>query len=151
MATRITLAFGRLAVAHGLVLRARDARLLDEALTNETYDVVAVEDNSMGVYRLLGDVPAILTEHEVRRSRSVAAPPLRPDRWKDWVFEETDWRRWRGYLPRVWQPFDVLQVFGQRDADLVKQMSPTLVETRPRQSLRRKSASTPTARTGRDQ
>ena len=103
-------------------------RLLSELLAEDQFDVVAVEDNAMAVYELAGSAPAVLTEHEVRRPRGLAAPPWRPDEWASWAVSETDWRRWHRYLARVWEPFDALQVFGERDAGLMGQMAPAVAE-----------------------
>jgi glycosyltransferase involved in cell wall biosynthesis len=103
-------------------------RLLDRLLAEEHYDVVAIEDNSMGVYRFGEDVPTVLTEHEVRRPRALAPPPWQPDRWASWAVSETDWRRWGRYLTNVWQRFDALQVFTDRDAALMAELAPGLSE-----------------------
>src|SRR5207253_2267142 len=37
-----------------------------------------------------------------------------------------DWRRWRSYQPRVWQRFDRLQVFSERDAARIGELAPEL-------------------------
>jgi polysaccharide biosynthesis protein PslH len=108
-------------------------RTVRRLLETRGFDVVAVEDNSMGVYRYPPTVPRVLTEHEVRRPR-----PL------DWgratrgggagMLAELDWRRWRSYQAAIWNRFELVQVFTQRDADAVLEVAPHLegrVRTNP--------------------
>jgi glycosyltransferase involved in cell wall biosynthesis len=101
---------------------------LDALAETRGFDAAIVEDNAMGVFRLPADVPALLTEHEVRRSRAVARPPGAPSAWPRWAFAEADWRRWAGYQRRVWSQFDVLQVFTERDAGRLCELAPELAE-----------------------
>jgi glycosyltransferase involved in cell wall biosynthesis len=99
---------------------------LDELAAAQRFDVVAVEDSSMAVFRLPAGVPAVLTEHEVRRPRPLAPPPTRPAGWIDWAFGELDWRRWRGFQGTAWRRFDLIQAFGERDAAAISSLAPDL-------------------------
>jgi glycosyltransferase involved in cell wall biosynthesis len=111
----------------------RELQAVLDGLTSErTFDVVALEDNSMGRYVLPASLPRVLTEHEVRRGRAVARPPLRPSLWPAWAFREMDWHRWPAYQRDVWSAADLVQVFTPRDADAVSELAP---ELRPRVRL----------------
>ncbi len=84
------------------------------------FDVVAVEDSSMALYRLPAGVPAVLTEHEVRvprASRRRAAGPRS-------ILRELDWRRWSSFQRRAWRRYARLQVFSERDARAVADLAP---------------------------
>ena len=99
-------------------------RVLDQLLAEQHFDVVAVEDNSMAMYQLDTSAATILTEHEVRDPRSVQWRPGSPRQWPAWAFREADWHRWRRYQRRTWQRFDTLQVFTERDAQMVGELRP---------------------------
>lgn len=98
--------------------------VLDRLGATRTFDVVVVEDSAMGVLTLPRGVPAVLTEHEVRRPRPPARPagPVRD--LPRAVLHEADWRRWRTFQPAVWRRFDRIQVFGPRDADAIAALAP---------------------------
>lgn len=100
--------------------------ILDRLFTNQQFDLVIVEDNAMGVYDYHTNTPLLFTEHEVRRPR-----PLDWRFWQHrnlpaWFFAETDWRRWRDYQRHVWEKFDHIQVFSDRDAKAIRRMVPDL-------------------------
>jgi glycosyltransferase involved in cell wall biosynthesis len=101
---------------------------IDALTTERRFDVAVVEDNAMAVFRLPPALPALLTEHEVRRPRSIAAPPRAPRAWPNWVLTEVDWRRWPGYQRRVWCRFDAVQVFTNRDGAAVAMLAPNLAD-----------------------
>jgi len=93
-------------------------------LDGRSFDVVAVEDNSVAGFRLPDGVPSVLTEHEVRRPRPY-----------DWhggprrTLGEADWHRWPAYERRVWRRYDRLQVFTARDAAHAAEIAPDLGES----------------------
>lgn len=101
-------------------------RLIDAVIDQAEPDLILVEDNAMGVYRYRRPVPTIFTEHEVRRPR-----PLHWESWTwrgmgHWILREWDWHRWPNYQRSVWQKFDHLQVFTERDAHSMLALAPNL-------------------------
>src|SRR5215207_108584 len=100
--------------------------ILDDLFARRTFDVVHVEDNAMGIYRLPHGVPSLFTEHEVRAPRDV--------RWTAWMrdglyrglLDEMDWHRWRRYQREVWSRFDLIQVLTARDARVVERIAPAV-------------------------
>ena len=114
--------FGR-AVAHVDVVRAEHA-LVDGAVL--PLDVVAVEDNAMGVYRYRTQTPIVLTEHEVRRPRPFDWRSILQTRDVGRLIAELDWQRWRSYQKRVWEAGDRIQVFTPRDAHAIQEVAPEL-------------------------
>lgn len=99
-------------------------RILDRLAAERRFDVVAVEDSAMSVYRFPRGVPTVFTHHEVLRPRPVDWHPGPPRHWPAWAFGELDWRRWRRFQPEVWRRFDRVQVFSGRDADSVADLAP---------------------------
>jgi glycosyltransferase involved in cell wall biosynthesis len=99
-------------------------RILDGMSAERQFDVVAVEDSSMSLFRYPAGVPAVLTHHEVLRSRGVDWGAGTPSRWPGWAFGELDWRRWARFQPEAWRRFDRVQVFSERDADSVAALAP---------------------------
>jgi glycosyltransferase involved in cell wall biosynthesis len=101
-------------------------QVIDRLLAGNRFDVVAVEDNAMAVYRFDTAVPLILTEYEVRRPRPFGWQwgPVR--HWPRSALREADWARWPRYQRSVWRRFDVLQVFTPRDAAAVRTQAPEL-------------------------
>jgi glycosyltransferase involved in cell wall biosynthesis len=100
---------------------------IDRLAAVHEFDLIAVEDSSMAVFRLPAAVPAVLTEHEVRRPRPVdwrlgGAPRT----WPGWAFGELDWRRWPRFQRQAWGRFDLVQAFGERDAAAIAQLAPEL-------------------------
>jgi glycosyltransferase involved in cell wall biosynthesis len=99
---------------------------LDALVVPGAFDVVAVEDNAMGIYRYRRDVPAVLTEHEVRRPRPIEWRAAMPAEAARHALREADWRRWAAYERRTWAQFDRLHVFTRRDAAAVAEIAPEL-------------------------
>ena len=101
-------------------------RLLDRLLTETTFDLVQVEDNSMASYSYRMRTPTVLTEHEVR----LPSPTERSGLWKaslvQRVLNKAEQRRWRGYQPTVWRRFDRIQVFTPHDAAAIQTIAPDL-------------------------
>jgi len=101
---------------------------IDRLAAERTFDVVHVEDNAMGVYRLPRGVPSLFAEHEVRTPRDV--------RWTEWLREpdgpyrglldEIDWHRWDRYQRAVWRRFDLVQALTERDARTMRRLAPEL-------------------------
>jgi glycosyltransferase involved in cell wall biosynthesis len=94
-------------------------RTFDRLVAARRFDVIAAEDNAMGIYRYPRDIPTVLTEHEVRQGDAPEWRLRRP-------FRELDWRRWPSYHRSAWRRFDRLQVFTDRDADAVRALAPEL-------------------------
>lgn len=99
-------------------------RLIDRLAAEREFDVVAVEDSAMSVFRYPAGVPTVFTHHEVLRPRPVAwrsGPGVsRPG----WAFGELDWRRWASFQRRAWGKFDRVQVFSHRDAEAIAELAP---------------------------
>jgi polysaccharide biosynthesis protein PslH len=99
---------------------------LDRLAGTQPFDVVAVEDNSMGVLRLPPHIPSVLTEHEVRAShRTDGRPNPHGERIRRTV-QALDLYRWHRYQSTVWRKFDRVQVFTDRDARLVSDAVPEI-------------------------
>ena len=102
-------------------------RIIDRLVRERAFDVIAVEDNAMGVYRYPREVPTVLTEHEVRRARPFRSPG-RPGRgWIGRVLAEIDWHRWPRYQRVTWSRFDLVQAFTRRDAEEIASSAPSLM------------------------
>jgi glycosyltransferase involved in cell wall biosynthesis len=99
-------------------------RILDRLGAERSFDVVAVEDSAMSVFRYPSGVPTVFTHHEVLRPRPVDWHPGAPRDWPGWAFAELDWRRWRRFQSEAWRRFDRVQVFSRRDADTVAELAP---------------------------
>lgn len=99
-------------------------RIIDRLGAERSFDVVAVEDSAMSVFRYPAGVPTVFTHHEVLRPRSVDWSAGPPRRWPAWAFGELDWRRWARFQPEAWRRFDLVQVFSQRDAEQVAELAP---------------------------
>jgi glycosyltransferase involved in cell wall biosynthesis len=99
-------------------------RIVDRLGTERDFDVVAVEDSAMSVFRYPAGVPTVYTHHEVLRSRPVDWHAGPPSRWPGWAFGELDWRRWSAFQPEAWRRFDRIQVFSQRDAGNIVELAP---------------------------
>jgi glycosyltransferase involved in cell wall biosynthesis len=90
---------------------ALDATVAEASASGRAFDLVQVEDSAMGQYRYPPGIPRVLTEHEVRWSTTRG--PHRA-------------RRWERYQRRVWQTFDRLIVFTDRDAAALRAIAPEL-------------------------
>lgn len=98
--------------------------VIDQLAATRTFDVVAVEDDAMSVFRLPTGAPAVLTEHEVLQPRTVDWRAGRPSEWPSWALRELDFRRWASFQRMAWRGFDRLQVFSERDAEAVAELAP---------------------------
>jgi glycosyltransferase involved in cell wall biosynthesis len=99
-------------------------RILDSLGAERSFDVVAIEDSAMSVFRYPAGVPTVFTHHEVLRPRPVNWSAGPPHNWPAWAFGELDWRRWARFQPQAWRRFDRVQVFSQRDAEQVAELAP---------------------------
>lgn len=121
-------AFGRTPARTIWFHRREVQQAIDRLAADRTFDVVHVEDNAMGAYRLPAGVPSLFTEHEVRAPRDV--------RWTEWLrvqdgpyrglLDEIDWHRWERYQRTVWRRFDLVQALTDRDARTMRQLVPEL-------------------------
>jgi glycosyltransferase involved in cell wall biosynthesis len=104
----------------------RMQRLLDRLLSTQQFDLLQIEDNAMGNYRYQTQIPAVLTEHEVRST----VPSERRDGWKaNWIqgaLSEAERHRWQQYQLTIWGRFDRIQVFTPRDAAVIRTLAPQL-------------------------
>lgn len=98
--------------------------ILDNLLSQRRFDLVHVEDNAAASYRFSTDIPVLLTEHEVRRSRPFNWSQFRLHDGYKGLLAEIDWHRWQHFHSQVWNRADAIQVFTERDAELVREMAP---------------------------
>jgi glycosyltransferase involved in cell wall biosynthesis len=99
-------------------------QVIDRLGAERDFDVVAVEDSAMSVFRYPAGVATVFTHHEVLRPRPVDRPPGSPRRWPGWAFGELDWRRWSRFQAEAWRGFDLVQVFSARDAEAIAELAP---------------------------
>jgi len=102
-------------------------KTLDGLTSSRSFDVLAVEDNSMATYRLPAGLASVCTEHEVRSPMDVTAsgtpaPGLRH------MVRVMDRRRWPRYQRYVWRKFDRVQVFTPRDAAQINGFAPEIAD-----------------------
>jgi glycosyltransferase involved in cell wall biosynthesis len=98
--------------------------ILDRLTADRPFDVLAIEDSAMSVFRLPEEIPTVYTHHEVLRPRRLDWPAGPPWRWPRWAFGEIDWRRWQGFQRSAWTRFDRVQVFSRRDAQTIATLAP---------------------------
>ena len=121
-------ALGRLPMRTIWFHRPEVQQAIDRLAAERTFDLVHVEDNAMGVYRLPPGVPSLFTEHEVRTPREA--------RWNAWwrepdgpyrgLLDEIDWHRWERYQRTVWRRFDLVQALTDRDARTMRRLVPEI-------------------------
>ena len=100
--------------------------LLHGLLRHNDFDVVDVEDNAMGIYRYPTTAPVVFNEHEVRRPRPVSLNGWSLRNSLRWAAGEWDWSRWPRYHREVWERFQRIQVFTERDAAALRSIAPHL-------------------------
>ncbi|MGN6167553.1 MAG: glycosyltransferase [Solirubrobacteraceae bacterium] len=100
--------------------------VLDKLAVTISFDVVAVEDSSMSMFRLPPGVPTVLTDHEVGRPRPTMWRPGGDTRFGNWGFRELDWRRWETFQRTAWRRYDRVQVFSRYDAGTIAKLAPDL-------------------------
>jgi polysaccharide biosynthesis protein PslH len=121
-------AFGRLPMRTIWFHRPEVQQVIDRLAAERRFDLVHVEDNAMGIYRLPRGIPSLFTEHEVRTPRAVE--------WTDWMrsgdgpyrglLDEIDWHRWPRYHREVWSRYDLVQALTERDARVMLGIAPSL-------------------------
>jgi glycosyltransferase involved in cell wall biosynthesis len=99
-------------------------QIIDRLGAERSFDVVAVQDSAMSVFRYPAGVPTVYTHTEVLRPRPVRWRPGPPRGWPDWAFGELDWRRWKRFQAEIWRRFDRVQVFSRRDAETIARLTP---------------------------
>jgi len=100
--------------------------LLDRLLSEESFDLLQVEDNAMGNYSYRTQIPAVFTEHEVRSTLpSQREDPVKTN-WIQRALSEAERQRWQEYQPAVWRRFNRIQAFTLRDATAIQTMAPEL-------------------------
>jgi glycosyltransferase involved in cell wall biosynthesis len=99
-------------------------RTIDEVVGERRFDVIAVEDSAMSVFRYPEGVATVFTHHEALSPRPLRRPPRDPRVWPGWAFAELDWRRWRRFQRDAWLRFDRVQVFSRRDAEAIAELAP---------------------------
>ncbi len=105
-------------------------QILDRLFATESFDIIQVEDNAMGIYRYQTETPILFTEYEVRPDEYIrleAAPTTLRGKLYD-ALRENDWQRWMQYQQSVWQRFTRLQVFTSRDAQALRRIAPELAD-----------------------
>jgi glycosyltransferase involved in cell wall biosynthesis len=99
---------------------------IDRLAAAGSFDVVAIEDSAMSVFRFPAGVPTVFTEHEAFRA------PLEPWRaaalseWPMRLLRGLDWRRWDRFARQAWERFDLVQVFSEGDAKTIAELSPAV-------------------------
>ena len=101
---------------------------VDRLAAEREFDIVAVEDSALSVFRYPAGVATVYTHHEVLRPRPVQWRPGPPRRWPGWAFGELDRRRWRRFQAEAWRGFDRVQVFSGRDAEAIAELAPDVAE-----------------------
>ena len=119
-------AFGRLPMRTIWFHRPEVQATIDRLAAERPFDLVHLEDNAMGVYRLPAGIPSLFGEHEVRTPR--------PVRWTAWMhddegayrglLDEIDWHRWARYQRTIWPRHDLIQVLTERDARTMERIAP---------------------------
>jgi glycosyltransferase involved in cell wall biosynthesis len=97
---------------------------MDKLWQTSSIDLVTLEDNATGLYRVPRGIPVVLTEYEVRRPRKIDWRSARYGSVRSWLFRELDWQRWPAYQRRVWRRANLIQVLTQRDAAAVSAIAP---------------------------
>jgi hypothetical protein len=91
---------------------------LDGLTKARTFDLVAVEDSSMGVFRLPVDLPSVLTEHEVKATDPVERRPAPMGQWLRLAIQKEDRRRWPSHGGRRSFTNPIPPVVSSRNAQL---------------------------------
>ena len=100
--------------------------MVDRAVAEGPFDVVALEEDLMAVLRLPPGTPVVLTEHEAIQASAkgwrAASLRERPEMW----LRRRDWRRWPQFRRTAWRRADLVQVYSQGDADAIDRADPAL-------------------------
>lgn len=101
-------------------------QLITDLQATIRFDVVQVEDTAMGHYHYAPQMPAVLTEHEVRVAHRDEGVGKSIANFGRRMLSQADRRRWRAYYPQIWTRFDRVQVFTARDATAFRRLAPAL-------------------------
>jgi glycosyltransferase involved in cell wall biosynthesis len=99
---------------------------LDRLASTRAFDVIAVEDTPMSVFRFPAGVPRVLTEHEAQRAPAPSWRRGGPAGAPLGALRAHDWRRWDGFQRAAWERFGLLQVFSRGDAEWIGRRSPEI-------------------------
>jgi glycosyltransferase involved in cell wall biosynthesis len=104
-----------------LVFHERAMQATLDRLATTRYDIVHVVDNAMAQYRRPRSSATVLSEYEVRLTTddAVVGAEAMPSRRA----REAERERWQRYQSRVWNAFDRVQVFTERDAATVRDVA----------------------------
>ncbi len=100
--------------------------VLDRLAASHRFDVVAIEDSAMSVYRLPTGVPTVFTEHEAFRAPLDRWRSLPPSQWPMRLLRGLDWSRWDRFARSAWGRFDLIQVFSEGDGRAIADAEPAL-------------------------
>lgn len=100
-------------------------KTLDRLTNSRSFDVLAIEDNSMAAFRLPPHLPAVCTEHEVRSPMNLAVSGASRTGPRHMV-RVIDRQRWPRYQRYAWRKFDRVQVFTPRDAAHIDGFAPEI-------------------------
>lgn len=100
--------------------------MVDRALGEGPFDVVALEEDLMSVLRFPAGTPIVLTEHEAFQASEkgwrAACLRERPEMW----LRRRDWRRWTEFRRAAWERADLVQVYSDGDAAAIASSAPAL-------------------------
>lgn len=99
--------------------------VIDRLCSEREFDVAAAEDDSMGVYSF-GPLPAVLTVHELGRTRPVRATG--PVRLARDLLADIDFLRWPRYQRAVCRRFTLLLVYTEADRRRISDLDRSLAE-----------------------
>ena len=103
---------GREPLRSGWYWDARMQALIDALLNEQQFDIIQLDDNATGTYKLRTRTPIVLTEHEVRRPRPLAWKTSSSASLSTHLWQEDQWRRWPGYQPVSYTHLDVYKRQG---------------------------------------
>jgi glycosyltransferase involved in cell wall biosynthesis len=98
--------------------------IVDRLAEGRRFDVVAVEDSSMSIFRLPPGVATVFTEHEAFRAPAPSWRSAPISARPKLALEAVDWRRWSDFQRRSWRHFDLVQVFSDSDAREIETQAP---------------------------
>lgn len=102
--------------------------MVDQAVAEGAFDVVALEEDLMAVLRLPPDTPVVLTEHEAYQAEAKGwrATRLRerPEMW----LRRRDWARRPKFRRAALRRADLVQVYSRGDAEAIAGAEPSLVD-----------------------
>ena len=116
---------GELPLRTLVFLESSMQRVLDR-LPGSPFDVVHVLDNAMAAYRRPDGRRALLTEYETRVEPEDGVIDTPDD--ESTAPREAEHSRWLRYQSAIWTQFDHVQVFTERDAEVVRRLAPAVTD-----------------------